>query len=337
MARANTYNLSGPLVERQGASGSDVGYRGPRFEVTRWGSSTDTYVCPGHTFVSNWIVVAAFRDSVGRSFAPFSHADHSDQAVNDITIHVTNWSLGATVDLHAVVSCTNRTAEFPFPPPLIPGCHRRPGRDCRPPLPPGEYEPYWNSVFGEGHPPGQAQYAELVKRAFCWSLTYPGCAAHGKPASTKQVALQDGSNTISTTFTDSSLTVPPTIHLAEPAGCRVRHATVTSEDRTGFLRLVLSCQGLRRGSTARLRFANALNRSFHLHHGSGSITVRLPQPPGTVQPLVHLGYGSADKPCRSVHDRLREHSRTFDLRVDAHCGPAAGNAMAHLYVGGVVR
>ena len=36
---------------------------------------------------------------------------------------MTNWSLAATVDLSAVISCTNAPREFPYPPPPIPGCH----------------------------------------------------------------------------------------------------------------------------------------------------------------------------------------------------------------------
>jgi hypothetical protein len=335
VARASTYHLSGPLVQRQGTSGSDTGYRGPRFEVTRWGSSTDTYVCPSGTSVSNWTVVAALKDSVGRSYAPFSYGDRGTEPTNEITIHVTNWSLAATVDLSAVISCTNAPAEFPYPPLPIPGCHTRPGRNCIPPIPPGEYEPYWDGQF-QGHTPGAPQYAELVKRAFCWSSTYPGCAANASASSTEQFAVRDGTDTIATRFADSSLTLPPAVRLAEPAGCTTQNGNVISENRTGYLRLRLSCRRLRRGSTARVRIAKPVTRSFRLHNGSGSIDVRLAKPADTVEPLVHLGYGPVDTPCRGVQDRLRMHSRTFDLRVRARCGRAAGNTMAHLAVGGLV-
>ena len=131
-AQASTYHLSGPLVDRHGPSGNDTGYRGPRFEVTPWGSSSDTYVCPTGTDVSNWVAVPALPGSVGRSFAPFSYGDRGTEPTNEITIHVTNWSLAATVDLSAVISCTTAPSEFPYPPPPIPGCHRRPGRNCIP-------------------------------------------------------------------------------------------------------------------------------------------------------------------------------------------------------------
>jgi hypothetical protein len=63
--------------------------------------------------------------------------------------------------------------------------------------------------------------------------------------------------------------------------------------------------------------------------------VRLAKPPATVKPLGYLVYGPASKSCRGVQDRLRMHPRTFDLRVSARCGRAAGNALARLYIGGL--
>ena len=178
--------------------------------MTPWGSSSDTYVCPTGTDVSNWVVVAALPGSVGRSFAPFSYGDRGTEPTNEITIHVTNWSLAATVDLSAVISCTTAPSEFPYPPRPIPGCHRRPGRNCIPPIPPGEYAPYWDSQF-QGHTPGTAQYAELVKRAFCWSSTYAGCASNSPASNAEQFAVRDGVDIIASRFTDSSLTQPPAV------------------------------------------------------------------------------------------------------------------------------
>lgn len=332
IARASVYELSGPLVQRQGKASTDVGFRGPRFEVTAWGTSVDTYACPAGYSVSNWVVVPALRDTVGRSFASW----HTGSG-NQITLHVTSSTLAATEDLTAVVSCaTYPWDEFPYPPDPIPGCHSRPGRSCIPPTPPGDFEAYWDSVFNT-RTPGAAQYAELVQRAFCWSLTYPGCTSLQPPTSAEQTALHDGTNTFSTVFRDPSSTLPPAVHLAEPAGCTAMRETQSSEDRSAYLRLVLRCHRLKRGAVARVQIAKPVRRSFHLRGGSGSIEVRLAKPPGAVQPLVDLGYGPADKSCKHVHDRLRLHSRSFDLRVDARCGRAAGNAVAHLYVGGLIR
>ena len=85
-----------------------------------------------------------------------------------------------------------------------------------------------------------------------------------------------------------------------------------------------------------VQLAKPLRRTFRLHQGIGSIRVRLPKPPGRAEPLSYLDYGTANKSCRSVRSQLRDRSRTFDLRVSASCGRAAGNAMAHLYVGGLL-
>ena len=148
--------------------------------------------------------------------------------------------------------------------------------------------------------------------------------------------MRDGVDIIATRFTDSSLTQPPGVRLTEPNGCAAQQGSLVSENRSGYMRLTLSCRGLKRGSTARVRIVKPVRRSFRLHGGSASVEVQLAKPPGSVQPLASLGYGQADKSCRSLHDRLRMHSRAFDLRVEAHCGRAAGNAMAHLYVGGLL-
>jgi hypothetical protein len=51
---------------------------------------------------------------------------------------------------------------------------------------------------------------------------------------------------------------------------------------------------------------------------------------------MYLAYGPANKTCRSVRSRVHAGSRTFLLGVNAHCGRAAGNAVAHLYVGGLI-
>jgi hypothetical protein len=85
-----------------------------------------------------------------------------------------------------------------------------------------------------------------------------------------------------------------------------------------------------------VQFVKPVRRSFRLRRGSGSIRVRLAKPPGTVKPLLYLGYGRADKSCSNVRSRLRRRSRTLDLHINARCGRAARNARAHLYIGGLL-
>jgi hypothetical protein len=320
MARANEYKLSGPIVQRPGMSGNDFGYRGPQFKVTPWGTSSDTYVCPSGQSISNWVVVGDVADSVDRAFSAMSTG-----AGNQINISVTDWSL-STVYLRLAGSCTTAPGEFPYPP--------HPGQPFAA-YPPGDFQPYWNSVFVKGAP-GAPQYAELIKRAFCWSSTYPGCSA-GASNGASRFPLHNGTNTISLTFKHPSLTQPPAVRLAGAAGCSARRMHLAVHNGSGYLRLELRCQGLKRSAAARVRVAAPVRRSFPLQRGSGSVLVRLAKPPGTVAPYAHLAYGRADKSCSNVRYRLRLGSRTFALRVDARCGRAAGNAAAHLYIGGLLQ
>jgi hypothetical protein len=328
IARANTYKLSGSLVQRQAPSGNfDYGYRGPQFNVSFLGTSSDTYVCPviptiGPSSVSNWVVVGDIADSADRDFSASSTGSG-----HQINIDVVDWSL-KTVYLRAAISCTTSPSEFPYNPP---NCIDDP-TNCF--YPPGVYLPFWYGVFKAGQP-GVTQYAELVKRAFCWSSTYPGCAT-GAPKPTRRFALHNGTDTIDLTFRDLNGARPPAIRLVGAANCTVRRMAVAVENGAGHLRLVLGCRRLTRSAAVRVRFVNPVRRDFRLRRGNGSIRVRLSKPPGTAQPLVYLTYGRANK-CRNVVTRLRVGSRTFDLRVNARCGRVAGSAMAHLYIGGLLR
>jgi hypothetical protein len=332
VAGANVYRLSGPIVQRQGtAPGAyEFGYRGPRFLVTPLGTSVDTYVCPSGQSISNWVVVGDVPDSVfGGEFWQWSTGSGSQ-----INVHVVNWSPPPSPHgifyLRLAGSCTTNPGEFPYDPG---GCF---GDFC-PPYPPGDYLPYWQFVFNTGsRSAGAAQYAELIKRAFCWSSTYPGCAV-GAPKPTRRFALHNGTNKISLTFRHSSGTRPPAVRLRGAAGCTARRMDVSAQNRSGYLRLVLLCHGLKRGAAVRVLFVKPVRRSFRLRRGRGSIRVRLAKPPGTVKPLVYLGYGRADKSCSNVLDRLRLRSRTLDVRVSARCGLAAGNSVANIYIGGLLR
>ena len=82
--------------------------------------------------------------------------------------------------------------------------------------------------------------------------------------------------------------------------------------------------------------AFALETERRLHNGRGSVEVRLAKPPGVANPLVYLAYGQANKSCGNVHTEVRDRSRNFDLRVTARCGRSAGNALAHLSIGGLI-
>src|SRR5437763_6458959 len=169
VARANTYDLYGPLAQRQGSvpGAYDFAEVGPQFEVTEGGTSVDTYVCPSGQSISNWVVVADQIDSFGGILWQWSSGSG-----NQINIHVTNWNPPASapngsVLLQVAGSCTTNPSEFPYDPG---GCF---GDFCPPSYPPGDYLPYWKGQLDQGN---NGPYDELVKRAFCWSSTFPGCA-----------------------------------------------------------------------------------------------------------------------------------------------------------------
>jgi hypothetical protein len=325
MARANTYQLSGPIVQRPAPTPGnfDFGYRGPQFVIGGfWQTSTDKYVCPTSQSLSNWVAVGDTADSADRAFSATSVGSG-----NQFKVSVTSWTTHKLF-LRVAASCTTAPLEFPYNPP---DCTQDP-TNCL--YPPGQYLPYWYGVFNAGAP-GVAQYAGLIKRAFCWSAAYPGCASSGTK-STRRFALHDGTDTVSLTFRHSSGTRPPAVRLSGAAGCTVQRIGVAVENRSGTLRLVLRCRALRRGAAVRVRFVNPVRRSFRLRRGSGSIRVQLAKPPGTAQPLLYLGYGRAGKQCSNVSDHLILRSRTVDLRVRARCGRVAGNAVAYLYIGGLL-
>lgn len=273
---------------------------------------------PSGQSISNWAVVGDVADSADRNFQPWSTGSG-----NQITVHVTNLSFSATVYLRLAGSCTTAPLQFPYPPPA--------GSS----YPPGAFQSYWDGVFSAGSP-GPTQYAGLIQRAFCWSAAFPGCST-GAPQGTGRFALHNGTNTISLRFRNPGMTRPPAIRLAGAAGCTARRLRLSVQGHSGNLRLKLRCRELKRGAAARVRITKPVRRNFRLRHGSGSIRVQLAKPPGTVKPDASLAYGRANRSCRSVGSRLRLKSRTFDLRVDARCGRAAGNAVAHLYIGGLLR
>jgi hypothetical protein len=330
VARANTYQLYGPLAQRQGSVPGAYDYAevGPQFEVTESGTSDDTYVCPSGQSISNWVVVADQIDSFGGTLWQWSSGSG-----NQINIHVTNWNPPASapngsVLLQVAGSCTTNPSEFPYDPG---GCF---GDFCPPSYPPGDYLPYWKGQLNQGN---NGPYDELVKRAFCWSSTFPGCAQTlGARKVVRRFALHNGSNSIALAFRPPSFTRPPALRLSGAAGCVARRMDVSGQNRSGQLRLALRCRGLKRGAAVRVRFVKPVGLSFRLRRGTGSIRVRLAKPPGTVRPLMYLAYGRANKSCSKVSSRLRLHTRTFDLRVGARCGRAAGNAVAHLFVGGLL-
>jgi hypothetical protein len=320
VAHASVYNLSSLGIARSTPRGSDYGYWGPRFTVTSWGTSLDEYVCPPGQQMSNWVVVAEDRTSER------NWTDWASDYDNQFYVHVTYWGRWLNpppLSLRVAASCTNNPVEFPY---------KDEGH-----YPPGDYPAYWDGVLQAGSPTA-ADYAELVKRAFCWSATYPRCALQTPaPTHAGRFAMHDGNDAIHFRFRDRSLKLPPAVRLAEPGGCRARHLQVTVEQRSGYLRLLLNCRALKRGSVARVRIAQPLRRNFRLHHGRGSLRVRLAKPLGSPDPLLYLAYGRRNTSCGNVRAGLRSRSRTFELRVTARCGRAAGNVEAHLYIGGLLR
>jgi hypothetical protein len=319
MAQADEYKLSDPIVQRLGQTGFDWGYRGPQFTVTRWGTSSDTYDCPGSQTVSNLVVVGDVADSVDRGFSTGTIG-----AGTQVDVIVTNWSLASSVYLRLAASCTNATSEFPFPPRRLD------------PYPPGDYKPYWDGVFKTGSP-GAPEYAELIQRAFCWSPEYPGCPPGlAAPTGTKRFAVRNGANRISVPFTHLAGRRPPAVHLAGAAGCRARRMQMSVHNRSGHLRLLLRCRSVSRGATARVTIGRPIVRRFRLRRGGGRLRVHLAKPPGTIEPYAYVSYGPRGTRCRSVRHRLHLRSRTLSLRVNARCGRVAGNTRGHLYVGGLV-
>jgi hypothetical protein len=326
VGRAATYHLSGPIVQRAAPTPGnfDFGYRGPRFLVTRGGhSSSDTYVCPSGQSLSNWVVVGDTADSADRDFDASSSGSG-----NQFNIFVINWSPYATVYLRLAASCTTAPNEFPYDPN---NCG-----DFSCPYPPGQYLPYWYGVFSGGQP-GTAQYAQLIQRAFCWSTTYPGCGSAGARNGPGRFPLHNGTNTLFLTFRQPSATLPPAFRLAGASGCTARRLRVAVQNRTGYLRVVLRCGRVRRGAAARLRFVKPVRRSFGLRRGNGSVRVQVAKPLGTARPLLYVAYGHTNKRCANVRAQVRVRSRTSDLAVSARCGRAAGNAVANLYIGGLLQ
>jgi hypothetical protein len=155
-------------------------------------------------------------------------------------------------------------------------------------------------------------------------------AVVGARKAVRRFALHNGTNTIALAFRPPSFTRPPAVRLRGAAGCPSRRMDVSAQSRSGQVRLVLRCRGLKWGAAVRVRFVKPVQRSFRLRRGSGSIRLRLAKPPATVKPLLYQGYGRAAKSCSNVRDRLRLCSRMLDLRVNARCGRAARNAVAHL-------
>ena len=327
MASADDYRLANPIVQRTGSDplrpnvpATDYGYRGPRFIVTRGGTSSDEYFCPSGQTVSRWLVVADDATSNHRAVAYETDLVFTEPKFR---IYATNWSL-VKVNLRLAASCTDDEGAFSYRSPLRFGY--------------GDYQAYWDQQFTSGGQPDTAAYAGLIRRAFCWSPpVWPGCASTTEPPQeTKRFALRNGTNSVSLTFTHRAGRRPPAVHLAGADRCRARRMHLSVHNRLGHLRLALRCRGVKQGATARVRIGKAIVRSFPLRRGSGTLGVHLAKPGGTVEPYVHVSYGREGTPCGSVRPRLRLRSRSLSLRVNARCGRVAGNARGRLYVGGLL-
>lgn len=324
IARANIYYLSNPIGERPAPTGgTDHIYVGPEFSVGFAGSkspfpetSTDAYYCPPSEVFSGFVVAAA--DAA-------SNEDHWDYTLpnrpalpgpfgpDHLRLEVTNWSFQTrhrnSTNLRLIASCTAGAPDAPLRPPT------------------GSYQSWYDEHVGQG------AWAELYERAYCWQ---PYCGGVSATQNVSRIALHNGTNTISTTLTRQSPTLPPAIHLTGADGCTAQRNGLQGGDRSDELSLVLECTGIKPGAEARLSVAKAHRVDIPLRHGNGSIHVELAKPPGTIDPPMYLGYGPDHEPCRSVSNQIRVRSRTFDIRINARCGPAAGDQVAHLYVGGLL-
>ena len=325
-ASADDYRLADPIVQRTGSDplqpnrvATDYGYRGPRFVVTRGGTSSDEYFCPNGQTVSRWLVVADDATSNHRAVAYETDLVFTEPKFR---IYATNWSL-VKVNLRLAASCTDDEGAFPYRPPRFRY---------------GDYQPYWDQQFEGGAPPDAAAYAGLIRRAFCWTPpVWPGCNPTGPPPqATKRFALHNGTNNVSLTFTHRAGRRPPAVHLTGAERCRARRMRLSVYNRLGDVRLTLRCRGVKRGATARVRIGKAIVRSFRLRRGRGATEVHLAKPRGTVEPFVHVSYGKKRTPCASVRPHLRLRPETLSLAVNVRCGPGAGNATGHLYVGGLL-
>lgn len=329
-AQASDYQLFDRVASRGNPRTSfDNGYRGPQFQVTGWAhSSVDEYSCPAGQVVSNWLVVP--DDASSNNWAFSSGSDLTVFGRHQFSINVTNWSMAHTLNLRLAASCTDDPNTYPYPGSTHPG-----GKYY------GDYQVYWDDQFKAGAPanPTPAAYGGLVQRAFCWIAT-PGCPGSlglGGGSRGKRVALRDGTNEISLTFTQPvGARRPPAVRLSSPAGCRAQAMPLSVRDGAGQLTLELRCRGIRRGAAARVSVGTAVTRNFRLRRGTGTVRVSLAKPAGSVAPYAYVSYGRASTPCRRVNDRLWLRSRTFTLRITARCGRAAGNAVGHLDVGGLL-
>jgi hypothetical protein len=326
-ASADDYRLADPIVQRTRSEplrpnvvATDYGYRGPRFVVTRGGTSSDEYFCPSGQTVTRWLVVADDATSNHRAVAYETDLVFTEP---QFRIYATNWSL-VKVNLRLAASCTDDEGAFPYRSPREWGY--------------GDYQGYWDQQFAGGGEPGTAAYAGLIQRAFCWTPpAWPGCASTAEPPKgTKRFALRNGTNSVSLTFSHRTGRRPPAVHLAGAERCRTQRMRLSVHNRLGHLRLALRCRGVKQGATASVRVGKAIVRSFRLRRGSGTSQVHLAKPRGTVEPYMHVSYGARRTPCGSVRPRLRLRPRSLSLRVNARCGRVAGNATGRLYVGGLL-
>jgi hypothetical protein len=335
VGRAAVYRLHNPLTSRLVGAYTEYGYIGPPTILGGWPArSEDDYYCPPEAQVWRGTqVVGDSRDSADRWFAESGPSGPRGAFFSDNHLHlvgyhsvIQNWSIYG-LHLRAVMTCTNDRTFYGYP--------QGDERDCSPALKHcGDYLAHWLQVLDAGNP-HVPQYVDLIGRVFCWSQAYPGCAS--ALAESRRFALHDGTDTISEQFDYSSSTRPPEIRLTGDAGCTARHLGGSVDNGIGELRLVLSCHALKRGAQARLRIVKPVRVSFRLHRGIGRVRVQLAKPRGTVAPILDVGYGPADKRCSHGHAGLRMRPQSFVLRVKARCGSAAANAIAHLYIGGLIQ
>jgi hypothetical protein len=354
-ARANYYPLQGttPLASRSASGASEFAYVGPEVIATSsGGASTDGYDCPAGQAVTNYLAVVTHigpedpddpvADQPWNSDLSYDVESDASVVAAGHTFHVTIlvWAGPVVQRMHVLVTCGTDYNVFPYQ-------H-------------GEYGPYldaWNAELQRvcdrscSDQPSFPDYSVLVRTAFHWATmgepANPASASTAVAASPRasrgrrgggRFALHNGTNQIGMKFRKARNPRPPAIYLSRLANrhCRATQLQVPVISGSGTLSLQLQCHGLKRGAHARLTIRKAIQRSFHLHQGTGRLNIHLDKPPGKVSPFVYVSTHPAKAPCRAVHRKVRFRPRTLDLHLVARCERVPRKATGTLYVGGLL-
>ena len=304
---------------------NEYSWGGPRVIVRGNTTNTDYYDCSRPP--TRWIAVADDAESATRSFTSTSDAYLVHGVGNSrFNVTTTNWS-SSDINIRVVSACTSDYT--------------------------GTLFPYVTGTFLDWLPAAEKQllsrnlddYLEwLVDKAFGWDTSFAATASTAPAAAAShrgtRFALRNGKNRIAVSFKQPRRgRRPPSFYLTTSpaaADCSARRMHTAVMDGAGGMVLTLSCDGVRKGATGRLRIRKAIRRTFRLREGDGTVKIHLDKPPGRIEPLVYLRTRRAKAACKVRDRKLRLGRRTFDLRIDAHCGRVGRRAVGKLYVGGLL-